>query len=231
MEAYRAESFSIAKCVRENGAIVTDAFLTLIVTELIKTFNVGKTMNDMQVVFVVNGIKSDYYFLKPEELKYCFENAKKGRYGTMYDRIDAAVIFGWLDEYMKERTELAYLENEEKNKGYKKLEITNPAIAEALKKVFKVKTPFWCGCKKLTVYKPINNFAVCTECGSRVKITRPRKLTEHEEIVQDIMREFDELYMNQPYSRDSKFRTIRYMDKDLGIDEFLTIRLEELNKL
>lgn len=121
LQAIKSESVSVVRLKDQpNGEIISKAFLSFIITDLVQSFNVGKTMNDMQIAFAVNGIQSDYYFMKLDELKYCFDQAKKGKYGAMYDRIDAAVIFEWIEMYLAERVELIISERQNENKIIKK---------------------------------------------------------------------------------------------------------------
>ncbi len=211
IQAFNSESVSLVGIKKQpDGETIAKAFLSVIVGELIEAFNVGKTMDKMQLGFSVNGIESDYYFLKIDELKYCFEQAKKGRYGTMYDRIDAAVIFGWLDKYLEERTEIAYLQNIEKNKLFKKEEVA-PGIVEILAKA-----------AKKTISDPVNMDLVTPQ---------PRKLTEQEQTVQDIFKEFDELHRDKPYDSNERVRTIPYQNENITQDQFLFIRLEEIKTM
>ena len=70
-------------------------------------FNVGKIMNDNQAAQTADLIIEEYYFLKPDDFKLCFNRAKKGLYGKVYDRIDGAVILEWLGRYEKERGSMA----------------------------------------------------------------------------------------------------------------------------
>lgn len=164
----------------------------------------------MQTVFVVNSIKEDYFFLKPEELKVCFNNAKKGKYGTMYDRIDAAVIIGWIDTFCIERTQIAIDLNVEQSKAYKR-EPISPIIEQALKNVLKD--------------KPIEKVSLDLIEPEK----RPR--TEQEIIIDDIYKEFDQLHRDKPYDPNETIRSIPYMGKNITQSEFLQIRLEELNNL
>lgn len=92
----------------EIGETILNALLTLAVSDLVNSFNIGKTMNDEQIVFVVETIKIDYYFIRLDELKYCFNQAKKGRYGQIYDRIDCATICQWVEKYFEERMGVVY---------------------------------------------------------------------------------------------------------------------------
>lgn len=106
----------MGKC---NGMEFT-AFMSFSITDLVMSFNIGKTMNQSQVGHAVRAIQEDYFYLKPTELKYCFENAKRGRYGTLYDRIDLAVICEWIEMYLVERTNEVIMRNENKKVEYSK---------------------------------------------------------------------------------------------------------------
>lgn len=91
------------------------AILVLFITDAIEFFNIGKGMNGEQVVQTAKLIAKDYYFLKPEDFKLCFENAKRGRYGKLFDRMDGAIIMEWLDNYVNGRMNHAEQRSEEKH--------------------------------------------------------------------------------------------------------------------
>ncbi|WP_410962762.1 hypothetical protein, partial [Salmonella sp. SAL4446] len=78
--------------------------LTIAVVDLVKFFNVGKTMGAEQVAQTVNFILSDFWMLKIDDVKLCFDNAKRGKYGKVYDRMDGAVILEWLQTHFEART-------------------------------------------------------------------------------------------------------------------------------
>ena len=78
-----------------------------IIIDVVMFFNVGKIMNDNQAAQTADLIIEEYYFLKPDDFKLCFNRAKKGLYGKVYDRIDGAVILEWLGRYEKERGSMA----------------------------------------------------------------------------------------------------------------------------
>jgi hypothetical protein len=104
-DIYRSSSPTIASIRKEAGLAQLQALLTIIVIDLVEFFNVGKTMNEKQVVQTVKLIIDEFYYLKPDDFKLCFDNAKKGKYGKVYDRIDGAVIFEWLSSYVRDRME------------------------------------------------------------------------------------------------------------------------------
>lgn len=212
IEAFKAQSPSVAKIRSVNGEVFTQAFLSLMLCDLVESFNVGKTMNDMQIVFAVETIQREYWYLKPDELKFIFTNAKTGKYGTTYDRIDCQIICDWIEKYVVERTQIAIDENIEKNKQHRLSEINY----DLLKTIKKVIEPSKDEPKQKTV---------------EVK----RERTEAEIICNDILKEFDEIHKQQVPANSKRakeqLRTIEYSGKHYTQDKFLEIRLEEMNKI
>lgn len=95
-------SVSFAR-IRKYDQDLAFTFLTKIVNELADFFSVGKNMGAKQIEETVKLLLKEYYFLKPEDYKLCFLNAKKGLYGQLFDRLDGQVICGWLNLYCEER--------------------------------------------------------------------------------------------------------------------------------
>lgn len=102
---------SLAGMRKELGDMHTKAVLTIILLDVIKFFNVGKGMNDIQVGQTVQLIQDEYWMLKPDDFKLCFNNAKKGMYGQVYDRLDGQIIMSWLNKHLEGR--MSYSENEQ----------------------------------------------------------------------------------------------------------------------
>lgn len=67
-------------------------------------------MGQDQLVQTIRLIVEDFYYFNVEDFKLCFNNAKRGKYGKVYDRIDGNVIYEWLQKYSEERTQVAYPE-------------------------------------------------------------------------------------------------------------------------
>lgn len=97
----------------EVGELQVKALLTILIGETVNFFSVGKTMSDVQVATTVEMILEDYSVYKPDYFILCFKRAKKGQYGTTYDRIDGNVIFNWLAKFDAEYT--AEIEAERRN--------------------------------------------------------------------------------------------------------------------
>lgn len=64
-------------------------------------------MNDLQLAETAKLLLQEYYFLKIEDLRICFDRMKLGHYGQTYDRIDGNVILGALKVYTEERINVA----------------------------------------------------------------------------------------------------------------------------
>lgn len=103
---------SIATCRKELGEMPTKAILAMILTDTALFFNTGQNMNQDQIVQLAEMVIEDYYFLKIDDLKLCFKNAMKGRYGQIF-RIDGSIVLSWLEKYQEERF------NEADNVSYK----------------------------------------------------------------------------------------------------------------
>ncbi len=99
----KSPSCSISVMRKEFGLMKVQAFVGKMIIDVAMFFNVGKMINEIQVASVANLIIEEYYYLKPDDFKLCFNRAKKGKYGKIYDRIDGQIIFDWLNTYVEER--------------------------------------------------------------------------------------------------------------------------------
>ena len=64
--------------------------------------------------------------MNPAELKFVLSNAKKGKYGKVYGRLDGNVIFEWFNSYMDDRISVPL---EKKEEG-----MTNVQVVESIVK-------------------------------------------------------------------------------------------------
>lgn len=84
---------------KELGEGATVDVLTLLILDAIKYFNVGKAMNADQVKMTAELVAEEFNEVTIADLKLCFNKAKKGEYGILYDRIDGAIVIGWINQY------------------------------------------------------------------------------------------------------------------------------------
>lgn len=95
---------------KEKGEMTLYALMTIMINDLLDFFSTGKTMGERQMVTTIRMIVDDFYYFNIEDFKLCFDNAKRGKYGKIYDRVDGNIIFEWLKKYSEERVQTAYPE-------------------------------------------------------------------------------------------------------------------------
>ena len=76
-------------------------------------------MNDVQMAQTADLILDEFYYLNIEDFKLCFNMAKSGKFGKVYDRIDGQVIMDWLSTYLNMRIETVVSGNEQKHASVK----------------------------------------------------------------------------------------------------------------
>lgn len=120
-QAIQANTPPLSLIKKQHGDIKAMAVLVIILESLITFFNVGKSMNDIQLAETVKLIMSEYYFLKLEDLKLCFDGMKKGKYlgekGQLFDRLDGQIILLALKSYTEERIQVAEVLSNEAHKA------------------------------------------------------------------------------------------------------------------
>ena len=101
-------------------------FIYALLVDLTKTFNVGKGMDESQLIETSTNLVDDFYGFRLVDFAICFKKAKKGSYGKVYDRIDMPTIYEWLLKYDQERTS----EIVRHNLKYKEGMITSPRSSQ-----------------------------------------------------------------------------------------------------
>jgi hypothetical protein len=129
-QALEARSTSLVSIKAEHGQDMALDILKVIITDLVDAFNVGKTMSDAQIDNCTLLILEDYWHLKLADFQVFCKEAKKGRYGKLYDFIDSHVIIGWLSIYDQERTAMAQFRNEKAAAEHKKSAAETPILRE-----------------------------------------------------------------------------------------------------
>lgn len=102
----------------KRGVTVARAAVSYLLTEALEFFNAKETMSDIQVAMTVDLILEEYPYFKTDDLKLCFKNAMKMKYGEIYNRIDGQVVMSWLKAYNKERCAVADNQSWNEHKAY-----------------------------------------------------------------------------------------------------------------
>ena len=78
-----------------------------IIAQAAAQLSVGRNIQPHQIRFVAEEFLREYYYLTIAEIRFCIEQGIRGNHGIIYDRLDTAVVFDWLEKYLLERTETA----------------------------------------------------------------------------------------------------------------------------
>ena len=116
-DALISKTPTLATFQKRTSEIHVMAVMTLLVNDLINFFAVSKTIGDTQLADTVKMLVEDFYYLNIEDFKLCFSNAKKGRYGKVYDRVDGSMIYEWVDTYARGRMSVAMELDDKRKEG------------------------------------------------------------------------------------------------------------------
>jgi hypothetical protein len=118
-EVSEANTPTLGLMKKEIGVNASTDILTILVVDIVKFFNVGKTFNKEQVIATVELILDEFPEISIADLKLCFNKAKLGEYGKLYDRLDGAIIFSWVREYCDNKMSWAINRSENEHRKYK----------------------------------------------------------------------------------------------------------------
>jgi hypothetical protein len=136
----KSQDKQISTIARVDGPNVVQDALKILILELARFCNVGKNFNEFQINETVRLIREEYYYLKMDDFKLCFDWIKKGKYGTLYDRLDGAILLQTLITYTDERAMEAekLVRIKQKEDASNLYEVFNsPALKPVLDKVHK----------------------------------------------------------------------------------------------
>lgn len=217
-QAVQAETGCLAliDAMDEN---VSRSILVILLNDVIDFLNVGKSMDAQQLAQTVDLILRDKILrnLKPEDIKVCFDNAKKGQYGKTYDRIDGQIIFEWLNTYSNERME--FVENLNLKKHFQSEEkvLTQDVNPEGQKKVIEILKTASNLVKTKDVVETLETF-----------IPEPKKVDAKTELIQSFFNEFENLFQKNPINQAGK-RYIRFNGNLIDQVEYAELKLKESN--
>ena len=98
---------TIAEIRSSFGHDYIQAYVEMWIVNLRMFFNVGKAMTDEQTYMTAELIVDSFYNLNIADINLVFKNAKLGKYGKIYDRLDGNIILEWFQRYFDERCEAA----------------------------------------------------------------------------------------------------------------------------
>jgi hypothetical protein len=116
------EGTQVSKIKREDEAGLCRAVKNLI-TNLAESLNLTNSVNEAQIFEMTLLIIETYWHVKLEELVLIFKNAKLGKYGKVYNRLDIQIVCEWIETYLRSEERAIYFEKknrEHKDKGVDK---------------------------------------------------------------------------------------------------------------
>ena len=166
-------------------------------------------MKAEQVIPASRMLYSDFWMLKLEDFKLCFQNGIKGKYNeSNFVRLDVQVLISWLQKYLAERNEVIENINSDQQKYFNNSyeQIKHPKMLELLKSIS----------ERSEQEKPLKNDI----SAERIKAG------------QEFLKEFDTIYLEQLKNKitsSSGQRFIKVGGEFLNQNEYLEFK-DRLNK-
>lgn len=73
--------------------------VSMLLLRTVKLLNATNTLNAFQIQDLAMRITRKFYYFRLDEVVYVLDRGVSGDYGRDYNRIDAGVIMGWMDQY------------------------------------------------------------------------------------------------------------------------------------
>lgn len=202
----------MAGIARQDGKAVARAVVGKLVADVVKFFNVGKTMSAQQIATTTDLILEEFPHLKPVDIHLCFSMAKKGKFGPVYDRVDGQVIIGWLSEYDWMRQDEATRLNDNQAKMFKREEHDKSSYGPEYVKFLK---------EVVAKHKnPAGDTVALFESNGAYKTHQENQI----DVMQRWMRQFDNLYGK--YGIGGAIRMIEIGGKMMDMNKFLETKLK-----
>lgn len=105
-QAMSSQAPSLA-VMRKKDKDLTKNILNLMLAKTARAFNLTRNIEPGQILELTELILQDFYYLKISEVFYILKQAKYGKYGKTYERIDEPTVIGWFVMHDEERTNIA----------------------------------------------------------------------------------------------------------------------------
>lgn len=115
----KEHGIQLSKLNKDNPQQLLTA-IAIMIQSVYELVNVGKKISEQAIVLLAKMIVEKYWYLKIDEIEYALKQGIMGNFGTIYDRIDAQVIFEWLYKYEVSEEVIGIYENQVES--YRKME-------------------------------------------------------------------------------------------------------------
>lgn len=110
---------TVGNIKKAYGEDFIQAYIESWIVNLREFINIGSKMNDEQTRETAILIVDEYYSLNLADINFIFKNAKLGKYGQLYGRLDGQIILTWFDEHFNKRCGVAAEESIQESEKYK----------------------------------------------------------------------------------------------------------------
>jgi len=116
-EAMKNESPSLV-VMQKKDKDMADNIMKLMLAKTARSFNITRNIEPGQIIELVETLNSEYYYLKLSEVFYILKQAKLGKFGKTYERLDEPTILSWFNTYAEERFEISEQESLKKHEKF-----------------------------------------------------------------------------------------------------------------
>lgn len=83
----------------------TRKYIYVLLSDLNNSFKVNPEfkLNDDEIVDLVMSLSKEYYHYRVQDFAIFVRNAKSGRYGKAYNRLDVPMVWEWIKKYDQQR--------------------------------------------------------------------------------------------------------------------------------
>ncbi len=111
-DALRNESpclVSMRKDVIKRGGdpVLVDKVLQLMIAKTARAFQLTRNIEPAQICDLVEDLQQDFFYLKLSEVYFVLRQARMGRLGKTYERLDQPTIMQWFENHARERLMIA----------------------------------------------------------------------------------------------------------------------------
>lgn len=197
----RKASGRIYKVLKEKNIQYVEYFILAMVKDFLGHFNYSRTLNEEQIIKVIDLILLDYKHWSMLDINECLKRAIRGEYGGFYEGIDVAKMAIIFEKYDRQLADEAFeLHEQKKKQEHLTLKDLPNDLISKLSEKFNV--------KEMPEVKPI-----------------PEK-SEYDKLIQSYFKDFDLLYDKEPKSKEGQ-RFVEYKGKVVSVTEYCEIRICE----
>lgn len=89
--------------MKNTDPVLAGNILKLMVAKTARAFNLTRNIEPAQIECLVEDLQTDYYYLKLSEIYFVLKEARMGRLGKTYERLDQPTIMKWFEDYAEQR--------------------------------------------------------------------------------------------------------------------------------